>query len=246
MRLILINGYIAFLNCRSQLFAKVYSMRSRFSPVYLIVFIAILFAMMLAVQFGIITFTFQKLGLSANTAFLLLIGCLGGSVLNIPLFRIETSPGPEYIESIMHGLLRSSRIVHTGFTVIAINVGGCVIPLVFSLYLIFWNRLDLLQVFSGIAIVTMVSYLFSRPIAGLGIGMPFLIAPLTAALVAILINNEQSAPLAYITGTLGVLIGADILHLHDIRKIGSPFASIGGAGTFDGIFLTGLIAVLLA
>ena len=221
-------------------------MRNRFSPIYLIIFITILVAMMLAVQFGIITFTFQKLGLSANTAFLLLVGCLGGSMFNIPLFRIETSPGPEYIDSLMHGLLRGNRIDHSGFTVIAINVGGCVIPLVFSLYLMFWNRLDPLQVLSGITIVTMVSYLFSRPIAGLGIGMPFLIAPLTAALVAILINSEQSAPLAYITGTLGVLIGADILHLRDIRKIGSPFASIGGAGTFDGIFLTGLIAVLLA
>jgi len=221
-------------------------MRSRFSPVYLIIFIIILVAMMLAVQFGIITFTFQKLGLSANTAFLLLIGCLGGSMFNIPIFRIVTSPGPEYIESIMHGLLRSNQTDHTGFTVIAINVGGCVIPLVFSFYLIFWNRLELLQVLSGITIVAMVSYLFSRPIAGLGIGMPFLIAPLTAALVSILINSEQSAPLAYINGTLGVLIGADILHLQDIRKIGSPFASIGGAGTFDGIFLTGLIAVLLA
>jgi len=29
-------------------------------------------------------------------------------------------------------------------------------------------------------------------------------------------------------------------------KIGAPVASIGGAGKFDGIFLTGLIAVLLA
>ena len=221
-------------------------MRNRFSPGYLIIFIMMLVGLMLAVQFGIITFTFQKLGLSTSTAFLLLLGCLGGSLFNIPLFRIETSPGPEYVESIMHGLLRSSRIVHSGFTIIAINIGGCVIPLIFSLYLMFWDQLDPLQVAGCITIVTAISYLFSRPIAGLGIGMPFLIAPLTAALAAILINNQQSAPLAYIGGTLGVLIGADLLHLRDIRKIGSPFASIGGAGTFDGIFLTGLIAVLLA
>ena len=202
--------------------------------------------MMLAVQFGIITFTFQKLGLSSGTAFLLLLGCLGGSMVNIPVFRMATSPGPDYIDSITHGLLRGSPFSHPGFTVIAINLGGCVIPLAFSLYLVFWNRLDLLQVSGAVTVVTMMSYLFSRPIPGLGIGMPFLVAPLTAAFIAILINNDQSAPLAYIAGTLGVLIGADLLHLRDIRKIGSPFASIGGAGTFDGIFLTGLIAVLLA
>ena len=41
-------------------------------------------------------------------------------------------------------------------------------------------------------------------------------------------------------------IGADLLRLKDIRKLGAPIASIGGAGTFDGVFITGLLAVLLA
>ena len=76
--------------------------------------------------------------------------------------------------------------------------------------------------------------------------MPVLIAPLAAALVAILLDPAHSAPLAYISGTLGVLIGADILRLKDIRKLGVPLAAIGGAGTFDGIFITGIVAVLLA
>jgi uncharacterized membrane protein len=83
-------------------------------------------------------------------------------------------------------------------------------------------------------------------VAGIGIGMPIFIAPLTAAIVALLINSEQSAPLAYICGTLGVLIGADLLRLGNIRRMGVPIAAIGGAGTFDGIFLTGIVAVLLA
>ncbi|MCW8828861.1 MAG: DUF1614 domain-containing protein, partial [Gammaproteobacteria bacterium] len=68
----------------------------------------------------------------------------------------------------------------------------------------------------------------------------------SAALAAVLIAPEASAPLAYISGTLGVLIGADLLRLKDIRTMGAPFASIGGAGTFDGIFITGIVAVLLA
>ena len=57
--------------------------------------------------------------------------------------------------------------------------------------------------------------------------------------------QEAAPPLAYISGTLGVLIGADLMRLRDVRKLATPFASIGGAGTFDGIFLTGIIAVLL-
>jgi len=34
------------------------------------------------------------------------------------------------------------------------------------------------------------------------------------------------------------------LQLKDIAKLGMPIGSIGGAGTFDGIFLTGIVAVL--
>ena len=89
------------------------------------------------------------------------------------------------------------------------------------------------------------SYLFSRPVQGIGIGMPILIAPISAALVSLLISPKQSAPLAYISETMGMLIGADLLHLKDIPKLGTPYASIGGAGTFDGIFITGIVAALL-
>ena len=95
-------------------------------------------------------------------------------------------------------------------------------------------------------LVSAVSYFASRPIPGLGIGIPVLVAPLTAAIIALVIGQEHSAPLAYVAGTMGVLIGADILRLKDIQKMGTPIASIGGAGTFDGIFITGIVAAILA
>jgi uncharacterized membrane protein len=76
--------------------------------------------------------------------------------------------------------------------------------------------------------------------------MPLLLAPLTAALIAVVLYPAQSAPLAYICGTMGVLAGADLLRLKDVRRLGAPVASIGGAGTFDGVFITGIVAVLLA
>ena len=53
------------------------------------------------------------------------------------------------------------------------------------------------------------------------------------------------AAIAYAAGTLGTLIGADLTNLRRIRGLGAPIASIGGAGTWDGIFLTGIVAVLL-
>ena len=62
-----------------------------------------------------------------------------------------------------------------------------------------------------------------------------------------MILSRRSAPaLAYIGGTLGTLIGADVLNLPYIQGLGAPVASIGGAGTFDSVFLTGILAALLA
>jgi hypothetical protein len=71
-------------------------------------------------------------------------------------------------------------------------------------------------------------------------------ARLVTAIVAVILSREDSAPLAYIAGSLGTLIGADLANLSKVRGLGAPVASIGGAGTFDGIFLTGILAVLLA
>ena len=84
------------------------------------------------------------------------------------------------------------------------------------------------------------------PVPGVGIAEPMFIPPLVTAVVALAISRNHAAPLAYIAGSLGTLIGADLLNLQRIHGLGAPVASIGGAGKFDGIFLTGLIAVLLA
>lgn len=136
----------------------------------------------------------------------------------------------------------------TGKTIVAVNVGGAVVLMVFSLYLIAHNPLYPLQIVVAVAAVAVaaVAYAISHPIRGIGIGMPTLIAPIVAVLIATLPNPEQRSPLAYVGGTLGVLIGADLIRLKDIRKLGAPIAAIGGAGTFDGVFITGFVAVFPA
>lgn len=92
----------------------------------------------------------------------------------------------------------------------------------------------------------MVAHSLARPVKGLGIAMPALIPPLIATLIALIISAENAALLAYVSGTLGVLIGADLLNLNKVLELDAPIVSIGGAGTFDGIFLTGIISALLA
>ena len=221
-------------------------MRPPFSPLQLLLLILILALAMIVIYFGVFTLALEKLGLSPHSALLLLICMLIGSGINLPLFSIDAEAPPEEVRQLLRGLYLGRLPPFTGKTLVAINVGGAVIPVSFSLYLYQANPLPLAQVLLAVGVVSAISLIASRPIPGLGIGMPIFLAPVSAALTALLIAPEHSAPLAYICGTLGVLIGADLLRMKDIGKIGTPVASIGGAGTFDGIFLTGIVAVLLA
>jgi uncharacterized membrane protein len=91
-----------------------------------------------------------------------------------------------------------------------------------------------------------VCHFLADPVPGIGIALPVLVPALTTAVVAFLLSREHAAPLAYISGSLGTLIGADLLNLDKLQGLGAPIASIGGAGTFDGVFLTGILAVILA
>jgi len=218
-----------------------------FSPPVVIALIFLLSLLVVFIQLGLISITLAKLGLSPGSAATLLLLSVSGSLINLPLFKIDAEQATTpHIPPRLLSLLRQRLPPFTGKTTIAINVGGCLVPVVFSLFLLQHNPLPLTDVFLAIMIVSTISYFASRPIPGIGIGMPFLVAPLLAAAVALLINPQLSAPLAYICGTLGVLIGADLFRLKDIRSMGTPLAAIGGAGTFDGIFITGIVAVLLA
>lgn len=217
------------------------------SPIQLIIFIFLLGFLLSVIQVGVLTIAFEKLGLSQGSAFLLLFSSLFGSAINLPLFSVKAeNPDLSNVPERFRAMVEEAMKRFNGRTVIAVNAGGCLIPLTFSLYLMQHHPLAPVQVISAIALVSAVSYFASRPMPGLGIAMPIFVGPIAAALVAIAIGKENSAPLAYICGTLGVLIGADLLRLGDIRKMGTPTASIGGAGTFDGIFITGIVAVLLA
>jgi uncharacterized membrane protein len=98
----------------------------------------------------------------------------------------------------------------------------------------------------GVAIVAAVTKLIAKPVKGIGIITPAFVAPVVAAIVAVLIAPDSALVVAYVAGVLGTLIGADLLNLGKLGCLGAPVASIGGAGTFDGVFLSGIIAVIIA
>ena len=215
-----------------------------FSPLRLLLFILSLAFLAILVQIGLISIAFEKLGLSEESAYLLLFCTLVGSPINLPLFSLGADSEAPPMESMRWTFFGGPHF--DGRVIVTANVGGAVVPVAFSLYLITHNPLNLLLVATAVMTVALIAFSVSRPIPGAGIAMPTLLAPIAAALFASVLDPQQRAPLAYIGGTLGVLIGADLLRLNDIRKLGAPFASIGGAGTFDGVYITGLLAVLLA
>ena len=222
-----------------------------FSPFALLFFFFFLFLLVflfIFVHIGLITIAAGKLGLSGDQVFLFLLGSLIGSHVNIPVKRIKREEEvfvDEVVVSFFGMRYVVPRIREPRYTVIAVNVGGCVIPVLVSLYLMAKNGLFFTPLMAT-AVVAMVCYKLARPVPGVGIAVPMFIPPLLAALVALVLAPEKAPVVAYISGTLGTLIGADLLHLKDVERLKAPVASIGGAGTFDGIFLTGIIAVILA
>ncbi len=215
---------------------------------FFILFLFLLFILFIFIKWGIITIALAKLGISPDLLFLILLSSMLGSIINIPIKRIKVtdlSPSTVDIISFFGMRYRPPRIVYEREMIVAVNVGGAVIPTILSLYLLLQSPIPL-KTLIATAIVTIVVHKLARPIPGVGIATPMLIPPLVAALTAILIAPEWSPPTAYISGTMGTLIGADILNLRKLGEIKAPVVSIGGAGTFDGIFLTGIIAVLLA
>jgi|SRR5208282_40322 len=193
-----------------------------------------------------IRYAYESLGVSSHAAIFLLLGSLIGSFFNIPVAELP----PEHVMSDQaidfFGMHYTVPVVtHWSGTIIAVNVGGAVIPTLMSIYLLIKHDLWVKGLVAT-AIVALVIHWMAKPVAGLGIAVPVFMPVIITAIVAVLLARREAAPLAYIAGSMGTLIGADITNLDKVRGLGAPVASIGGAGTFDGIFLTGILAVLLA
>ena len=225
-----------------------------YPPLIFILMLGFFFLTLILLPFlwlGVVGDAFVELGVPPGAVFWLLLLTLLGSLVNIPLTTLESQEVVAgQVISYFGMQVRLPPARASKQTTLAVNVGGALIPIALSLFLfvkitnkigISWGLLAVL------GIVTAVMHRLARPVKGLGIAVPGLVPPLVAALGAwLLCPQEFRAPCAYIASTMGILIGADLLNLREITKMGAPVASIGGAGTFDAIFLSGIIAVLLS
>jgi uncharacterized membrane protein len=209
--------------------------------------LAFFFVFLIAlIEVGILEYAYGKIGIGRRHMFTLLILSLLGSYINIPVAELPAKEVVSGQQVTFFGIQHVVPLVKDWpRTVIAVNLGGAVIPTILSIYLLIKNRLYL-QGLLAVTIVMVVAHLMAHPLRGIGIAEPIFIPPLVATAAALILSRQYAPPLAYIAGSLGTLIGADLLNLGKIQGLGAPVASIGGAGTFDGIFLAGILSVLLA
>jgi len=190
-------------------------------PLLLLLFVLLLAILVLVFELRLLRYAYQKIGVPPRYMFIVMLVSLVGSLINLPLFQIGRG------------------------TIVAVNVGGALVPTLLSLYL--FQRLRMRgRMLLGTAIVAVIVHGLATIVPGVGIAVPMLLPPLAAVVVSLLLAFRQAPPLAYVSGSMGTLIGADLWNLPRVAEIGAPVVAIGGAGTFDGVFLTGIIAGLLA
>jgi uncharacterized membrane protein len=193
-----------------------------------------------------------KLHLSEQNAFRFMLAIIFGGLINIPVKRIVHEK-PVWSHPLMaYGLAETMPrwLTQRRESIIAVNVGGCVIPVGLALYqLTFLVPLGANAIWAvaiATTLNTVICYFVATPVANVGIVMPGFVAPLVAVISALVLAPDQAPAVAFVSGVLGPLLGADLLHIDDIVKMPVGVASIGGAGTFDGIVLSGILAAFLA
>jgi uncharacterized membrane protein len=242
--------------------------------IFLIILAVVLIALFVVLPVSIVATAFGKLGLTGAQGLAVFLLTLAGSAWNIPVYRstrlVRGDPAPASRFFRFSGNIGRVHFGQYPFRpgpeeelalseqTIAVNVGGCVVPCLLSAWFLWQMQIaGVLGPWLGLCLLipSLACYLLARPTPGVGIAVPVLLPPLVAAIAATLLapeipGHESLAPrAAYMAGALGTLVGADLAHLVNRRTyalLDAPLLSIGGAGTFDGIFLAGIIAVLLA
>ncbi len=189
---------------------------------------------------------YELMGINRRYVFLLLLVSLVGTYFNIPVYQF---PGGNVISGAHIDFFGMRYVIpmvrQWPGTTVAVNVGGAIVPVLLSLYLLVKNKFYG-RALAGVILVTIVVHLLAYPVRGIGIAEPLFVPPLVAAAAGLIFARKSAPAPAYISGTLGTIIGADLLNLDKVQGLEAPIVSIGGAGTFDGIFLTGVASVLMA
>lgn len=230
-------------------------------PVFLVIFLLALAAPLIFIYLflRLSEAAFQQVGFDHWHASMAVFGSVIGSLIDVPLHLggpIRSYPDWYLSIASTAGVLFPANF-HPIY--LSVNAGGCLIPLAVSLDLLRRGKASVYKALIGVMIVAVITYYFAMPIPREGIVLPFWLSPTLAAICGLALAKgfDKAPALSYISGTLGTLLGADIFTLltpgviNELSPVRYYFSrplslSIGGAGVFDGIFLTGVLSVLLA
>jgi uncharacterized membrane protein len=216
------------------------------SPASFLVLAGLFAALVALVAVRLLQYAYASMGIDPRAAFAILFLSLAGSYVNIPVMQLpaERVVSGQVVD--FFGMRYVIPVVQDWpATIVAVNLGGALIPVLLSLYLVYRTRLYA-RCALAVALVAAACHASARLVPGLGIVEPVFAPALATAVVALMLSRRHAAAIAYVAGGLGALIGADLLNLGRVQGLGAPVVSIGGAGTFDGIFVNGLMAVLIA
>ena len=220
---------------------------------YMVLLLFVMFFIFALIFVSAAGMAFETLGIPRQYLGLVLVSSLVGGMINIPVARVTSEVERMTLRPSLFGGLYPMPSVEKVVqeTRIAVNLGGAIIPILMCVYIVAMVPRAIIGFVAATAMVTILCNALARPIPGIGISIPVLIPPIAAAASAYVVTQilgysiSTAAAIAYVSGVMGVLMGADLLNLGKIRKLGAPTVSIGGAGTFDGIFLTGILSVIL-
>jgi uncharacterized membrane protein len=221
----------------------------------IILIIALVIIIVPLLVLGIIGAAFTRLGFSWISALAVVLLMLFGSFVNIPVYRFRRDMiRVSHNQAPVFGVSFPNTSGEIWDTTISLNLGGAVIPVFISLYLMYRAILItgtslIFTVCAGITIVAMITFVSTRLDTYTGIQVPLLIPGLTALLAGLLLAGGTGligAVTAFVSGVTGVLLGGNIANLYRISDLEVPEVSFGGAGTFGSIFLCCMLPALIA
>ena len=225
------------------------------SVLAILLFVGLIIVLIPLLILGVIGAAFTKLGFSWIAAIAVVLLMLFGSYVNIPVYTIKrdmirVSPDTNSV----YGADTPWSPAPVWDTLISINLGGAILPVCISLYLLYQAVLItgtslLVPVGAAIVLVALITFVATRPVPGVGLQVPLIIPALAALLMGMLLFGGAGIPatvLAFVSGTTGTLLGGNIAQLHRIKDLEVPYMSIGGAGTFGAIFICCILPALIA
>jgi Protein of unknown function (DUF1614) len=186
-----------------------------------------------------VRYAYESLGVSSNTAIFLLFATLIGSFFNIPITELPPERAISHHVVDFFGMRYALPVVsHSRGTIVAVNVGGAIIPTLTSIYLLIKRELWVKGVLATVIVALVIHWMADRG------------ADIYAS------RGDRHRRNDTLTRRLGAAClycwqprHADRRRSHQPRqgpRLGCTSCINRWRWNFDGIFLTGILAVLLA